>query len=79
MPLKLVIIDTIYDLFSNVPQSRGSIFDNERNQILEVVFQKLREIAIEFNLLFILINGTSSNFGRNVKEEAQTMSEYYNW
>ena len=77
-PLKLIIIDTIMDLFVTIPQCRGGIFDNKRSQFIETMFQDLRHTAIKHNILFILTNGSSSNFGKNILLEKE-MSEYFEW
>ena len=35
----------------------------------ETIFQDIRDLSIRHDILFVLVNGTSTNFGRNLKAE----------
>jgi hypothetical protein len=39
----------------------------------------MRDIAVKFNILFILVNGTSTNFARNLENENKQIDPYFDW
>lgn len=46
---------------------------------MEAIFQDIRDISIRHNILFVLVNGTSTNFGRNLDSENQQSDLYFDW
>lgn len=65
----MIVVDSFMDIFTKVPQCKGGVLDNKRNQMMETIFQDIRDISIRHDILFVLVNGTSTNFGRNLKAE----------